>query len=57
MIENPTITMIVTSSIIIFLAVIFFLVTIILLAEKNLIPQGNVKILINDDESKSPSCC
>ena len=55
MIENPTITMVVTSSIVVFIAVIFFLVTIILLAEKNLIPQGDVKILINDNESKSPT--
>ena len=47
--------MVVTYSIIIFIAVIFFLVTIILLAEKKLVPQGNVKILINGDEDKSPT--
>ena len=39
----------------VFLLVIFLLVTIILIAEKKLVPQGNVKILINGDESKSPT--
>ena len=47
--------MIVASSIVVFLAVIFILVTIILLAERNLVPQGDVKILINEDEKKSPT--
>ena len=55
MIETATPAMVVTYSIIIFIAVIFFLVTIILLAEKKLVPQGNVKILINGDEDKSPT--
>ena len=41
---------IVFSSISVFLLVIFFLVTIILIAEKKLVPQGNVKILINGDK-------
>ena len=50
-----TSAMIVTYSIIIFITVIFFLVTIILVAERRLIPQGNVKILINGDENKSPT--
>ena len=46
--------MIVVSSVLVFLVVILFLVTIILLAEKKLVPQGDVKILINGDEEKSP---
>jgi len=46
---------IVFSSISVFLLVIFFLVTIILIAEKKLVPQGNIKILINGDEAKSPT--
>ena len=46
---------IVFSSISVFLLVIFFLITIILIAEKKLVPQGNVKILINGDETKSPT--
>ena len=50
----PT-TTIVVFSVVVFLLVIFFLVTIILAAEKRLLPQGNVKILINGDENKSPT--
>ena len=46
---------IVFSSISVFLLVIFILITIILIAEKKLVPQGNVKILINGDETKSPT--
>ena len=46
---------IVFSSISVFLLVIFFLVTIILIAEKKLVPQGNIKILINGDDTKSPT--
>ena len=46
--------MIVVSSVLVFLVVILFLVTIILFAEKKLVPQGDVKILINEDEEKSP---
>jgi len=48
-------TMIVTASIIVFLSIILILVSIILLAERKLIPQGDVKILVNKDEEKSPS--
>ena len=47
--------MIVASSIIVFLAVIFILVTVILVAEKKLVPQGDVKIILNKDEAKSPT--
>ena len=47
--------MIVSASIIVFILVIFLLVTIILFAERSLVPQGNVKILINEDENKSPT--
>jgi Na+-transporting NADH:ubiquinone oxidoreductase subunit F len=47
--------MIVTYSLIIFIMVIFLLVTIILLAERKLVPQGDVKILINGDDKKSPT--
>ena len=46
---------IVFSGISVVLLVIFFLITIILIAEKKLMPQGNVKILINGDETKSPT--
>ena len=46
---------IVFSSISVFLLVIFFLVTIILIAEKKLVPQGDIKILINGDDAKSPT--
>ena len=48
-------TMIVAASIIVFLSIILILVSIILLAERKLIPQGDVKILVNKDEEKSPS--
>ena len=47
--------MIVLSSILVFLVVILILVTIIIYAESKLVPQGNVKILINGDEKKSPT--
>ena len=47
--------MLVISSTIIFLLIIFILVTIILIAEKKLVPQGDVKILINGNEDKSPT--
>ena len=50
-----TTAMVVKFSMIVFIAVIFFLVTIILVAERRLVPQGNVKILINGDENKSPT--
>jgi Na+-transporting NADH:ubiquinone oxidoreductase subunit F len=46
--------MIVVSSIAVFLSVILILVTIILFAESKLIPQGDVKIIINGDDNKSP---
>ena len=45
--------MIVVSSVLVFLVVILFLVTIILFAEKKLVPQGDVKILINGRPSRS----
>jgi Na+-transporting NADH:ubiquinone oxidoreductase subunit F len=38
----------------VFSSFILFLVYLLILAEKKLVAQGNVKILINDDESKSP---
>ena len=47
--------MIVLSSVLVFLVVILLLVTIILAAEKKLVPQGDVRILINGDEAKSPT--
>ena len=47
--------MLVFSGISVFLVIIFLLVTIILISEKKLVPQGDVKILINGDESKSPT--
>ncbi len=43
------------TSIIVFVAIIIILVTILNLAEKKLLPQGDVKIIINDDEEKSPT--
>ena len=46
--------MIIASSIAVFLSVILILVTIILFAESKLIPQGDVKIIINGDDNKSP---
>ena len=38
----------------VFSSFILFLVYILILAEKKLVAQGKIKILINDDESKSP---
>ena len=54
MITVASTSMIVTTSIIVFLIIIFMLVSIILLAERKLVPQGDVQILINKDDSKSP---
>tara|TARA_Y100001970_G_scaffold288924_1_gene417734 strand:+ start:1104 stop:2336 length:1233 start_codon:yes stop_codon:yes gene_type:complete len=42
-------------SVIVFSGVILFLVFLLSIAEKKLLPQGNVKILINGDEDKSPT--
>ena len=47
--------MIVATSILVFLTIILILVTVILYAEKKLVPQGDVKILLNKDEEKSPT--
>ena len=47
--------MIVAASILVFLTIILILVTVILYAEKKLVPQGDVKILLNKDEEKSPT--
>jgi len=41
------------SSVLVFSIIIIFLVTLLSIAEKKLLPQGNVKILINSDEDKS----
>jgi Na+-transporting NADH:ubiquinone oxidoreductase subunit F len=38
----------------VFSSFILFLVIVLMIAEKKLVQQGKVKILINDDESKSP---
>ena len=46
--------MIVIISIIVFVVVILILVTVLNIAEKRLLPQGDVRILINGDEDKSP---
>lgn len=46
--------MIVIISIIVFVVVILVLVTVLNIAEKRLLPQGDVKILINGDKDKSP---
>ena len=46
--------MIVISSIVVFTTVILILVYLLSVAEKKLLPQGDVKILINGDEEKSP---
>jgi Na+-transporting NADH:ubiquinone oxidoreductase subunit F len=43
------------SSVIVFVIIIILLVTILNIAEKKLLPQGAVKILINGDNEKSPS--
>ena len=47
--------MIVISSIVVFTSVILILVYLLSVAEKKLLPQGDVKILINGDEEKSPT--
>ena len=47
--------MIVISSIVVFTSVMLVLVYLLSVAEKNLLPQGDVRILINGDEEKSPT--
>ena len=47
--------MIVISSIVVFTSVILSLVFLLSFAEKRLLPQGDVRILINGDEGKSPT--
>ena len=47
--------MIVISSIVVFTSVMLALVYLLSVAEKRLLPQGDVKILINGDEDKSPT--
>ena len=47
--------LIILSSIFVSLSILLFLVYIIIYAEGKLLPQGKVKILINNDEDKSPS--
>jgi len=47
--------MIVISSIVVFTSVMLALVFLLSVAEKKLLPQGDVKILINGDEEKSPT--
>ena len=47
--------MIVISSIVVFTSVMLVLVYFLSVAEKNLLPQGDVRILINGDEEKSPT--
>ena len=47
--------MIVISSIVVFTSVILSLVYLLSFAEKRLLPQGDVKILINGDDGKSPT--
>lgn len=47
--------MIVLLSIAVFSAIILLLVSVLTFAEKKLLPQGEVKILINSDEEKSPT--
>ncbi|MBC8213399.1 MAG: NADH:ubiquinone reductase (Na(+)-transporting) subunit F [Candidatus Marinimicrobia bacterium] len=42
------------ASVVVFVFVIVLLVTVLSFAEKKLLPQGDVKILINKDEDKSP---
>ena len=46
--------MIVITSIIVFVGIIILLVSVLNIAEKRLLPQGEVKILINGDDEKSP---
>ncbi len=47
--------MVVITSMIVFIAIIILLVAVLNEAEKHLLPQGEVKILINGDEEKSPT--
>ena len=47
--------MIVFASIAVVLTLILILVSIILIAERRLVPQGDVKIILNKDEDKSPT--
>ena len=47
--------LIILTSVIVFLAVILLLVLILTFAESKLLPQGAVKILINQNEDKSPT--
>jgi len=47
--------MTVISSIVVFTSVMLTLVYLLSLAEKKLLPQGDIKILINGDEEKSPT--
>jgi len=47
--------MIVISSIVVFTSVILSLIFLLSFAEKRLLPQGDVRILINGDEGKSPT--
>ena len=47
--------MIVFASIAVVLTLILILVSIILIAERKLVPQGDVKIILNKDEDKSPT--
>ena len=42
-------------SVIVFSGIILFLVLLLSIAEKNLLPQGDAKIIINGDEDKSPT--
>ena len=43
------------ASILVFSSLILLLVILISIAEKKLLPQGDIKILINGDEEKSPT--
>ena len=47
--------MVIFSSIIVFTTIILILVILLAIAEKKLLPQGDVKILINGDNDKSPT--
>ena len=47
--------MIVFASIAVVLTLILILVSIILIAERKLVPQGDVKIILNKDQDKSPT--
>jgi Na+-transporting NADH:ubiquinone oxidoreductase subunit F len=55
MIAEASVSMIVASSIVVFITIIFVLVSVILFAEKRLVPQGDIKIILNKDEAKSPT--